>query len=80
MPPFFAELIGTMILVTPGDGVVVNALLDKSKGQNGGWVGAARGCRSSVRSSAKSRVHSSAQPCGPRETQPNHQPEIPNPK
>ena len=36
MTPFVAELLGTMILVTLGDGVVANVLLNKSKGQNGG--------------------------------------------
>src|SRR5712671_4322893 len=38
MTPFLAELIGTMILVTLGNGVVANILLNKSKGQNGGWI------------------------------------------
>ncbi|MBI4664515.1 MAG: aquaporin family protein [Verrucomicrobia bacterium] len=38
MSPFTAELIGTMILVTLGDGVVANVLLNKSKGQNSGWI------------------------------------------
>ncbi len=38
MSPFTAELIGTMILVILGDGVVANVLLNKSKGQNGGWI------------------------------------------
>jgi len=38
MNPFLAELIGTTILVTLGDGVVANVLLNKSKGQNGGWI------------------------------------------
>jgi glycerol uptake facilitator protein len=35
---FIAELIGTMILVLLGNGVVANVLLDKSKGQNSGWI------------------------------------------
>ena len=38
MTPFTAEVLGTMILVTLGDGVVANVLLNKSKGQNGGWI------------------------------------------
>ena len=38
MTPFTAELIGTMILVILGDGVVANVLLNKSKGQNSGWI------------------------------------------
>ena len=38
MSPFVAELIGTMILITLGDGVVANVLLQKSKGQNSGWI------------------------------------------
>jgi len=35
---FLAEVIGTMILVLLGDGVVANVLLNKSKGQNAGWI------------------------------------------
>ncbi|MBI3851731.1 MAG: aquaporin family protein [Verrucomicrobia bacterium] len=38
MSPFTAELIGTMMLVILGDGVVANVLLNKSKGQNSGWI------------------------------------------
>src|SRR5436190_17374627 len=38
MSPFTGELIGTMILVLLGDGVVANVLLNKSKGQNSGWI------------------------------------------
>src|SRR5437899_3203065 len=38
MTPFLAEMIGTMLLVLLGDGVVANVLLNKSKGQNGGWI------------------------------------------
>jgi len=38
MSPFCAELIGTMILIILGDGVVANVLLNKSKGQNSGWI------------------------------------------
>jgi glycerol uptake facilitator protein len=38
MTPFTAELIGTMILVLLGDGVVANVVLNKTKGNNGGWI------------------------------------------
>jgi glycerol uptake facilitator protein len=38
MKPYVAEAIGTMLLVTLGDGVVANVLLNKSKGQGGGWI------------------------------------------
>ena len=38
MSPFFAELVGTMILVTLGDGVVANVVLQKSKGYESGWL------------------------------------------
>lgn len=33
-----SELIGTMVLTLFGCGVVANVLLEKSKGQNGGWI------------------------------------------
>ena len=38
MSEFVAEIFGTMLLVLLGDGVVANALLNKNKGQNGGWI------------------------------------------
>lgn len=38
MSHFMAEFLGTMILILLGDGVVANCLLNKSKGQNGGWI------------------------------------------
>lgn len=38
LSPWLAELIGTAILVLLGDGVVANVLLNKSKGQNSGWI------------------------------------------
>jgi glycerol uptake facilitator protein len=41
--PFIAELIGTMLLIIFGDGVVANVLLNKSKGQNSGWIAIATG-------------------------------------
>lgn len=36
--PFMGELFGTMFLMILGDGVVANVLLNKSKGQNSGWI------------------------------------------
>ena len=38
MQNLLAEAIGTMILVLLGDGVVANVVLDKTKGQNSGWI------------------------------------------
>ncbi|HMJ59614.1 MAG TPA: MIP/aquaporin family protein [Gemmatimonadales bacterium] len=38
MSPFLAELLGTMLLIILGDGVVANVVLNKTKGQNGGWI------------------------------------------
>ena len=38
MSPFVAELLGTMLLIILGDGVVANVVLNKTKGQNGGWI------------------------------------------
>jgi glycerol uptake facilitator protein len=38
MSPFLAELLGTMLLVVLGDGVVANVVLNKTKGQNAGWI------------------------------------------
>ncbi|MCX6901850.1 MAG: aquaporin family protein [Verrucomicrobia bacterium] len=38
MTPFLAELLGTMLLIILGDGVVANVVLNKTKGQNGGWI------------------------------------------
>jgi glycerol uptake facilitator protein len=35
---FLAEMFGTMILILMGDGVVANVVLNKSKGQNSGWI------------------------------------------
>lgn len=35
---FFGEFVGTFLLILLGNGVVANVLLDKSKGQNGGWI------------------------------------------
>lgn len=36
--PFMGELFGTMFLIILGDGVVANVLLNKSKGENSGWI------------------------------------------
>jgi glycerol uptake facilitator protein len=38
MKPFLAELIGTTILIILGDGVVANVVLNKTKGNGGGWI------------------------------------------
>ena len=38
MTPFFAEIIGTALLVLLGDGVVANVLLKGTKGQSSGWI------------------------------------------
>jgi glycerol uptake facilitator protein len=38
MQNFLAELLGTMLLVLLGDGVVANVVLNRTKGQNGGWI------------------------------------------
>ena len=38
MNPFLAEIIGTAILIILGGGVVANVILNKTKGQNSGWI------------------------------------------
>ena len=38
MQNFLAELLGTMLLILLGDGVVANVVLNKTKGQNSGWI------------------------------------------
>ena len=38
MTPFVAEIVGTALLIVLGDGVVANVLLNKSKGNGGGWI------------------------------------------
>jgi glycerol uptake facilitator protein len=43
MNPYVAEFLGTMLLIILGDGVVANVLLNRSKGQNGGWIVIATG-------------------------------------
>lgn len=36
--PFIGELVGTMVLILLGNGVVANVVLNRTKGQNGGWI------------------------------------------
>lgn len=38
MSPFTGEYIGTALLIILGDGVVANVVLNKTKGNNGGWI------------------------------------------
>ncbi|MBX7244962.1 MAG: aquaporin family protein [Candidatus Sumerlaeaceae bacterium] len=38
MQPFLAEFIGTALLILLGDGVVANVVLNRTKGQNSGWI------------------------------------------
>ncbi|HCN78773.1 MAG TPA: aquaporin [Verrucomicrobiales bacterium] len=38
MSPYLAEALGTLILVLLGDGVVANVVLQKTKGNNAGWI------------------------------------------
>ena len=38
MHPFIYEFLGTAILILFGNGVVANVVLNKSKGQNSGWI------------------------------------------
>ena len=38
MSPLLAELLGTAILVILGDGVVANVVLQRTKGNNAGWI------------------------------------------
>lgn len=38
MEMYFAEVVGTMVLVLLGDGVVANVVLNKNKGHAGGWI------------------------------------------
>jgi glycerol uptake facilitator protein len=38
MSPFLGEFTGTALLILLGDGVVANAVLNKTKGQNSGWI------------------------------------------
>lgn len=38
MSPFLGEFVGTCILIILGDGVVANVVLNKTKGNNSGWI------------------------------------------
>src|SRR5258705_12352478 len=38
MSLFLGEFIGSMLLIILGDGVVANVVLNKTKGNNGGWI------------------------------------------
>ena len=38
MSEFIAEFLGTMLLILLGNGVVANVVLNKTKGQNSGWI------------------------------------------
>ena len=38
MHPFLGEFIGTALLIIMGGGVVANVILNKTKGQNSGWI------------------------------------------
>lgn len=38
MTPFLAEFFGTFLLVLLGNGVVANVILDKTKGNDSGWI------------------------------------------
>jgi len=38
MSPFLAEMLGTMFLIVLGNGVVANVVLNKTKGNNSGWI------------------------------------------
>lgn len=38
MSPYIAEIIGTAILIILGGGVVANVVLNKTKGNNSGWI------------------------------------------
>jgi glycerol uptake facilitator protein len=38
MTEYLGELIGTMLLILLGDGVVANVVLQRTKGQSGGWI------------------------------------------
>ncbi|MBV7530732.1 MIP/aquaporin family protein [Chitinophaga sp. sic0106] len=38
MTPFIAEFLGTALLILLGNGVVANVVLNKTKGNGGGWI------------------------------------------
>jgi glycerol uptake facilitator protein len=43
MHPLLAEFLGTMLLILLGNGVVANVILNKTKGNGGGWIVIATG-------------------------------------
>src|SRR5258705_4153836 len=43
MSPYIGEFIGTALLIILGDGVVANVVLNKTKGNNSGWIVIATG-------------------------------------
>ena len=43
MNAYFAEFVGTALLVLLGNGVVANVVLERTKGQNSGWIVIAAG-------------------------------------
>jgi len=38
MSPFYAEIVGTALLILLGNGVVANVVLNETKGSNSGWI------------------------------------------
>jgi glycerol uptake facilitator protein len=38
MHPYFAEFLGTLLLILMGNGVVANVVLPQTKGHAGGWI------------------------------------------
>src|SRR5690348_18216105 len=38
MKPFIAEILGTALLILFGNGVVSNVVLNRTKGNNAGWI------------------------------------------
>ena len=61
MTPFFSEITGTALMITLGNGVVANVVLEKTKGQNSGWIvitfGWAVGVFLGVNASTSSKSH-----------------------
>ena len=43
MTIFFAELVGTLLLILLGNGVVANVVLKNSKGSGAGWMAISMG-------------------------------------
>jgi glycerol uptake facilitator protein len=61
MTPFFSEITGTALMITLGNGVVANVVLEKTKGHNSGWIvitfGWAIGVFLGVNASTSSKSH-----------------------